>query len=206
MVSYWKYRPIQKGVCTVEEVICDHQSTDDPTGPLNGRHAVLTGSLTPVQLVVLDEESAHVWRSRRYAFNVNSLPVPEPIALIRAENLRSYDAFLDVRIETSLRREDVGRNCWLRGRCGKKCCVWTQDEARFYCFQLFTMEPDEEQLSLNGPGMLSQMWYLVLRSSPTTKGAFERIGIGFWEPAKGGGNGTKCHLFRACETTTIKIV
>jgi hypothetical protein len=211
----WKYTPALYYDCSIDEVACHSLLHSDPTGRLTAAHAILTGELVIVELVVLDEELSQSWGPASF---LNRLATDRK-SLVRAENLWSFEIFLDIPRETCLRNGNVQSKCWIQGQCKTKCCLWDRggvdgsplqkDKELFYCFRLCSWRRPNSEASRDGH-MQPILCFLVLRRSPRDVDAFERIGIGFWTspndhtiPAE---RRYSFALFENCEKKTIKIV
>ena len=217
-VSTWKYEPRQEMDCTVDEVIVQNALSLDLTGPVVAAHAILTGLLAPVELVVLDDALSDAWQSD--AKHDAATPISsKQISLVRSRNLLSLEVFLDYPKQTDLRSEDAGSDCWIQGRCGKQCCLWGSqnladhqrgEESLFYGFRLFTWTAVGGFDDLGKQKKIApETWYLLLQRSFTAKGAFERIGIGVWSSRserRSIAQTNACPLFDQCKPVTIKIV
>lgn len=140
--------------------------------------------------------------------------------LVRGKALQSIEFFMDrPPVEPTVRSDDQQSECWMTWDCTEGCCnSWRQKENvgdnrdEFFCFRLFSWRDMDDYPSKELHD--AEIWFLVLKKSSKTQGAYERIGVGFWtfgiHQRKAGvpwaeRNGV-CRLFEDAESKTINIV
>jgi hypothetical protein len=208
-VRYWDFPTQKEDDCTIDEVVCQNLLADDTTGPVTSAHLVLTGPLVPVELAVLNctfmSDGGTGQKTIVRGPNLST-------ALVRAQNLRATEVFLDAVLEPSFPEGDPKLVCWEQRECTNSCCIWKDqrdevpkphlelNESPVYCFRLFTWRSTEDYLRM-------EIWFLVLRKSSTEEDVYERIGIGKWTNNRDDEwDSVDCPIFEESENFTVQII
>jgi hypothetical protein len=217
-IDEWENKPTLKMDCSLVDVVCEAKLPSDPTGAVKGAHTILTGPLVPVELITLDESLNAAWKAKYEDF-CRYDPEQKLISLVRAKNLASVEVYLDREPtqECGLKADDIQADCWIQGCCERQCCAWDhggsnmEDKTMFYCLRLFSWKTFVE-----GEVAPPELWFLVLRRSQLIEGAYERIGVGVWNPGYEnrarytwtgeGDDPDYCPLFENSQVSSVKIV
>lgn len=208
-VRYWDFSTHKKDNCTIKKVVCENLSVDDTTGPVTAAHLVLTSPLVPVELAVLSctfvSDDSTGQKTIVRGPNLRT-------ALVRGQNFRATEVFLDAALEPSFPEGDPNLVCWEQRECTNNCCTWKNqqdqvpkphlemNENPVYCFRLFTWRSTEEHLRM-------EIWFLVLRKSSKVEDVYERIGIGKWTNTHNDEwDPVECPVFEESKKATVKII
>lgn len=198
---------------------------EDGTPTTKGGRISLEGALMPVELAIFGEyihpvgPFIPVREANSFPFRLgyprNDLPAIS--AFVRPRTLYSARVYLDEPTDSTMSQNDAQASCWINGRCEEHCCSWNQGrddtETRYYCFKLFSwiLNNDARNPMSNNrykPGTTeTETSFLVLKLSQRVKGAFERIGVGFWAEGRNLFRGVEnANLFETAKTEVIDII
>lgn len=200
----WKHKPQIQEMCSVVDIRCVREVPDDSTSAVTSGYAVLHGALIPAELVMDEslQSSGFMTSVKRY-LRIGSSYDPdymeESKSGTQGEKLTKVKAYLDLLGELKLHIRTKEASHWNKNR-----------KAKLYCFRMFSWYAYSGSIQMSASGgwenkyMGPETWFLILKESTKTEGAFERIGIGVWDSWQSLRG--PCPLFEEAEDATVTIV
>ncbi|RFU82063.1 heterokaryon incompatibility [Trichoderma arundinaceum] len=195
-LDLWKYKPKLIDCVKVESVSCQRELIHDETSTVISGKAVMTGLASPMELAVIIGSEGR------------------PKSVVRSTNLHAVEVTLDQQKGLTHRPGDAQEDCWKANECqrGDNCCKWKTDRGNAIKGQddellglvLFSWIAPTSKTDFSGKmrTMGPDTWFLVLKPSSSSPGAYERIGIGMCS----GYNGERAKLFREAVSVTVEVV